>query len=79
MCLTPMPPRRWSGKSSHSAIRTIGVDADVSKIADLQRLIDATVKAFGRLDIMVNNAGIETRTSLLETTSSSTTPCFRST
>jgi len=26
------------------------------------------VKAFGRLDIMVNNAGIETRTSILETT-----------
>jgi glucose 1-dehydrogenase len=48
--------------------RAIGIDADVSKIADLQRLIDATVKAFGRLDIMVNNAGIETRTSLLETT-----------
>ena len=48
--------------------RAIGIDADVSKIADLQRLIDATVKAFGRLDIMVNNAGIETRTTLLETT-----------
>ena len=48
--------------------RAIGVEADVSKIADLQKLIDATVNAFGRLDIMVNNAGIETRTSLLETT-----------
>ena len=48
--------------------RTIGIDADVSKIADLQRLIDSTVKAFGRLDIMVNNAGIETRTSVLDTT-----------
>jgi len=48
--------------------RAIGIDADVSKIADLQRLIDAAVKAFGRLDIMVNNAGIETRTTLLETT-----------
>src|SRR5215831_19459649 len=48
--------------------RTIGVDADVSKLVDLQRLIDATVKAFGRLDIMVNNAGVETRTSVLETT-----------
>ena len=32
--------------------RTIGVDADVSQVADLQRLIDATLKAFGRLDIM---------------------------
>ena len=48
--------------------QAIGVDADVSKVADLERLIAATVKAFGRLDIMVNNAGIETRTSILDTT-----------
>jgi glucose 1-dehydrogenase len=48
--------------------RAIGVDADVSKVEDLQRLIDAAVKAFGRLDIMVNNAGVETRTSILDTT-----------
>jgi glucose 1-dehydrogenase len=48
--------------------RAIGVDADVSKIEDLQRLIDTAVKEFGRVDIMVNNAGIETRTSVLDTT-----------
>ena len=48
--------------------RSIGVQADVSKPADLQKLVDAAVKAFGRLDIMVNNAGIETRTSVLDTT-----------
>jgi glucose 1-dehydrogenase len=48
--------------------QAIGVDADVSKVADLERLIAATVKAFGRLDIMVNNAGIESRTSILDTT-----------
>src|SRR6185312_12440730 len=37
------------------------------KIADLQMMIDETVKAFGRLDVMVNNAGVETRTSVLDT------------
>jgi len=48
--------------------QAIGVQADVSKVSDLQMLIDAAVKAFGRVDIMVNNAGIETRTSVLDTT-----------
>src|SRR6516164_881904 len=47
--------------------QAVGVDADVSKVADLQRLIGTAVQKFGRLDIMVNNAGIETRTSVLDT------------
>ncbi len=50
------------------ATSAIGVEADVSKVEDLERLIADAVKAFGRLDIMVNNAGIETRTSVLDTT-----------
>ena len=48
--------------------QAIGVQADVSKVADLQNLINAAVQKFGRVDIMVNNAGIETRTSVLNTT-----------
>jgi glucose 1-dehydrogenase len=46
----------------------IGVKADVSSVSDLQTLVDAAVKQFGKLDIMVNNAGVETRTSVLDTT-----------
>ena len=48
--------------------QAIGVQADVSQSSDLQRLIETAVAKFGRLDIMVNNAGIETRTSVLDTT-----------
>jgi glucose 1-dehydrogenase len=48
--------------------RAIGVKADVSKVADLQRLVDTAVRELGRVDIMVNNAGVETRTSVLDTT-----------
>src|SRR5215510_10690758 len=48
--------------------QAIGVQADVSKVADLQHFMNAAVQQFGRVDIMVNNAGIETRTSVLNTT-----------
>ena len=48
--------------------KAIGVEADVSKVEDLQRLVDTAVSSFGRVDIMVNNAGVETRTSVLDTT-----------
>lgn len=48
--------------------QSIGVDADVSQVAEVQKLVDAAVATFGRLDIMVNNAGVETRTSILDTT-----------
>lgn len=46
----------------------IGVDADISTVDGIQSLVDAAVKTFGKLDIMVNNAGMETRTSVLDTT-----------
>ena len=48
--------------------QAIGVKADVSNVADLRNLINAAVQKFGRVDIMVNNAGVETRTSVLDTT-----------
>ena len=48
--------------------KAIGVQADVSKVSDLQMLVDTAVKTFGKVDVMVNNAGVESRTSVLDTT-----------
>jgi len=49
------------------------VQADVSQAADLHQMIAAAVDHYGRLDVLINNAGIETRTSLLETTEADST------
>ena len=38
--------------------KSLAVSSDVSKAADIDRLIHTTVTTFGRLDILVNNAGI---------------------
>ena len=39
--------------------KAVTVQADVSKMADTQNLIDQTYQQLGRCDILVNNAGIE--------------------
>ncbi len=38
--------------------KAVAVKGDVSKAADAQALIEAAVKNFGRLDVLVNNSGI---------------------
>ena len=46
----------------------VAVKADVSKRADAERLIKSAVKAFGRLDIVVSNAGIVIDRPFIEST-----------
>jgi 3-oxoacyl-[acyl-carrier protein] reductase len=37
--------------------KVLAIPVDVSKVADVERLIAETVKEFGKIDIVVNNAG----------------------
>jgi 3-oxoacyl-[acyl-carrier protein] reductase len=47
---------KTSAKGSNST-QVIGVQADVGVAADIQRGYDEVMKAFGKVDIIVNNAG----------------------
>ena len=48
--------------------QAFAVDADVSRAADVQRLGDQAIDAFGGIDILVNNAGIIQEKAFLDTT-----------
>jgi NAD(P)-dependent dehydrogenase (short-subunit alcohol dehydrogenase family) len=65
-----------SAKAARETVRelsALGVEAgafraDVSRPEEARRLVQETVRHFGRLDVLVNNAGIFFRTPLLKTT-----------
>jgi 3-oxoacyl-[acyl-carrier protein] reductase len=46
----------------------LAVRGDVTNVADLQRLVELTIDAFGGIDVLVNNSGGPPRTSALELT-----------
>jgi NAD(P)-dependent dehydrogenase (short-subunit alcohol dehydrogenase family) len=46
--------------------KVLGVDADISLPNDVNELVQKTVATFGKLDIFVNNAGIEKRIAFVD-------------
>ncbi len=65
--------RRALGEAVQDQIRSKGahcvfVQADHTRLEDCQRVVDAAIKEFGRVDILFNNAGIVT-SGTAETTS----------
>ena len=54
-----------AAEATRAAVESVGGEAivlqgDVSEQADCERLVASTVEAFGRLDVLVNNAGTTT-------------------
>jgi glucose 1-dehydrogenase len=47
--------------------KALAVGADVSKAGEVANLVASAVKAFGGLDILINNAGVEYRAPFVET------------
>ncbi len=52
------PMKQTCAELEKIGARAIHIQADVAKEADCARMIEETLKAFGRIDVLVNNAGI---------------------
>lgn len=50
-----------SNISKQTGQRVLGIDGDVTKSADVDRVVNRGLEEFGKLDILVNNAGINIR------------------
>jgi 3-oxoacyl-[acyl-carrier protein] reductase len=48
--------------------QAVAIQADMSQVPDVRRLVRETVQRFGRLDILINNAGMFMGKPLIETT-----------
>ena len=58
--------REAVGQIEGAGGRAVTIQGDVSKEDDAKRLVAETVEAFGGLDVLVNNAGIESEAPFLE-------------
>lgn len=54
--------------AEHYHVETLGIKCDVSNKNDVEKLVLATVKHFGQIDIMVNNAGVFVQKALMDMT-----------
>ncbi len=54
----PKDAQRVVGEMAAKGRKAVAVQGDVSKPADAERIVAETVKTLGRLDVLVNNAGI---------------------
>jgi meso-butanediol dehydrogenase/(S,S)-butanediol dehydrogenase/diacetyl reductase len=57
--------------------RALAVQADVGSVAEIDRMVGEAVQAFGRIDVLVNNAGVTRRADVMELTEEDFDRIFR--
>ncbi len=59
---------RIAGELRQHGVQVLVVPADLTKVADCQRLVEQTLERFGRIDVLVLNAGGAAGAAFLDTT-----------
>ena len=62
----PDAPNKTEQEIKSFGGKTVAFEADISKLDEVNNLIDAAVKNFGKLDIVVNNAGVEKKVAFVD-------------
>lgn len=57
--LTDLNEEKVRDAAADLGSRAIGLKCDVTNEQDIQRAIDASIEQFGRIDILINNAGLQ--------------------
>ena len=60
--------REWCGKTLADELGQSSVQVDVTRAADIQRMLDLAFQRWGRIDVLFNNAGIAEVRPLFELT-----------
>ena len=60
--------QKAADRAGEFQVKTKAIQADVGDLDDIDRMVQATVDDFGRLDVIVNNAGVTRRAYIMDLT-----------
>jgi len=60
--------QRTADKAAAFQVKTLALQADVGDVRDIERMIATTVGDFGKLDVIVNNAGVTRKADIMDLT-----------
>ncbi|MBT5498217.1 MAG: glucose 1-dehydrogenase [Alphaproteobacteria bacterium] len=55
-------------KAAKYQVRSLALECDVGNVDEIDKMVELTVEEFGRLDIIVNNAGVTRRAHIMDLT-----------